>query len=312
MTTLKSALLRALPWPVVNLARRLRGYLRSRHYADPAVAQKYLGAVDADWRWRIDNVRACPDNEFIPRVADAGTLKDGFITMHNGIKVSALGYYGAGTMNMLAENRGVHEPQEERAFADVLKYIPAGGNMLELGAYWGFYSVWFAKTVPDSRNYLLEPEPENLDSARENFRANGATAVFDSAYVGGADGRAENGAPTVCVDSYCARHGIDHLSILHADIQGFEVEMLKGARRMLSEGRVDYVFISTHSNELHYACADTLKSYGYEVLASADLDETYSVDGLLVARLGTVEGPKELPISCKPVAGREAGAGSGG
>ncbi|MGE3821361.1 MAG: FkbM family methyltransferase [Isosphaeraceae bacterium] len=306
MSTLKSTLKRAVPWPVIHMARRLRGYWRSRNYADPTVAERALGTVDADWRWRIDDVRACPDNAFIPRVPDAGTLKDGLITMHNGIKVSALGYYGAGTMNMLAENRGVHEPQEERAFAEVLKHVPAGGSMLELGAYWGFYSVWFAKTVERPQNYLLEPEPENLKSARENFRINGASAVFDSAYVGATDGRADNGTPTVTVDTFCARHGIDRLTILHSDIQGFELDMLRGAERMLSCGNIDYVFISTHSNELHHACADALKAHGYVVLASADLDETYSVDGLLVAKRAAVEGPIEVPITRKPVAGREA------
>lgn len=299
MSTLKSTLKHAVPWPVVRMARRLRGYWRSRNYADPGVAARSLGEVDADWRRRIDDVRACPDNAFIPRVPDAGILKDGLITMHNGIKVSALGYYGAGTMNMLVENAGVHEPQEERAFAAVLKLIPAGGTMLEVGAYWGFYSVWFAKTIERSRNVLLEPEPENLKSARENFRINGATAVFDSAYVGAADGRAENGTPIITIDSLCARHGINHLAILHADIQGFEVEMLRGANRMLSGGHVDYVFISTHSNELHDSCAETLKSLGYLILASANLDETSSVDGLLVARRGSLDGPEEIPITRK-------------
>ena len=56
---------------------------------------------------------ACPDNQFIPRVPDAGKLEGGQVVMHNGIKVGGMGYYGAGILNMLIENRGVHEPQEE-------------------------------------------------------------------------------------------------------------------------------------------------------------------------------------------------------
>ena len=310
MSDSKSFIRRAVPWPIVYILRRLRGYGRSRGYADPATSQRLLGKVDPLWRWRIDTVLASPDNAFIPRVPDAGILKDGWITMHNGLKVSALGYYGSGVMNMLVENRGVHEPQEERAFAEVLRHIPAGGTMLELGAYWGFYSLWFAQVVERPRNFLLEPESENLTSAGQNFEFNGGTAVFDMAYVGATDGRSDNGTPIVTVDTYCARQGIERLSILHADIQGAELDMLRGARRMLSGGHVDYVFISTHSDDLHRDCADALKAYGYTILASADIEETYSVDGLLVAKRASLDGPTEIPISSRSAAGRETGGES--
>ena len=67
-----------------------------------------------------------------------------------------------------------------------------------------------------------------------------------------------------------------------------------------SRPAIDFLFISTHSNELHAECIRILQSHGYSILASADLEQTYSVDGLIVARGPRVFLPAELAISKKP------------
>lgn len=66
---------------------------------------------------------------------------------------------------------------------------------------------------------------------------------------------------------------------------------------MLGELRVDYVFISTHSNDLHAECVVRLEKIGYVVVVSCDLDGTYSVDGLIVAHRPGVAFPDLPPIS---------------
>ena len=97
------------------------------------------------WENRINNVMSCGDNQHIPRHPDAGKIVDCRLIMHNGVKIAPLSYYSAPMLKMLMLNRGVHEPQEERIFQDILRGIPEAGCMLELGAYWGFYSLWFNK-----------------------------------------------------------------------------------------------------------------------------------------------------------------------
>lgn len=296
---LKPLLKRILPPRLRFLLRNVMGFWESRFYSHPYKAQRAIGDVMPYWRQRIDEVVACPDNAYIPRVSAAGLLRDGFIVMHNGIEIAALGYYGAGAMNMLLENRGVHEPQEERAFAEVLRCLPDDCTMLELGAYWAFYSLWFATAVRRPRCFLIEPSYANLRSGMMNFLRARRTATFEQAYVGANDGTATDGTPVVSVDSFCQRKGITHLNILHSDIQGAEVDMLTGAREMLNHKKVDYVFISTHSDEKHYGCLRFLRSYGYRILASADLRETYSYDGLIVARSSIINAPRAVPISKK-------------
>ena len=219
--------------------------------------------------------------------------------MHNGLKVGGLSYYGAGIMNLLIENKGVHEPQEERAFQDVLPWIAHGSSMLELGSYWGFYSLWFSKSVVDAKNYLVEPAGDNLEAGRVNFRLNGKQAVFENAYVGAADQSSNHATPTISVDSFLKRQSITKLAILHSDVQGAELDMLRGATQAFERRVIDFCFVSTHTNELHLHCLAFFERNQYRILASANLDQSYAEDGLIVAISPVANGPEKLLISFK-------------
>jgi hypothetical protein len=265
-------------------------------HLDAGMARASLGTVDAEWRMRIDAVLACSDNAHIPRVANAGELRDGRIVMHNGLLVGALGYYGGGILNMLVENRGVHEPQEERAFAEVLHHLSNSGVMVELGAYWGFYSMWFLKECPGGRAILIEPDAKHLLSGRQNFEMNGFHGEFEAGYVGKRTGLARDGTPMTTLDELVRRQQIERLTILHSDIQGAELDMLEGGRETFERGIVDYVFISTHSNELHRGCLEKLRSYGFAILVSCDVDATVSYDGVIVAKRTGLEFPAAIEV----------------
>ncbi len=254
------------------------------------------------WRQRIRDVLACPDNERLPRVEDAGRVVDGAFVMHNGIRILPHSYYSAEVrvQQMLEATQGVHEPQEERVFHEVLAHIPSGGVMLELGSNWGFYSLWFAREVKEARNYLVEPDARYLENGRRNFELNHQPALFEQGYVGAAASVAEDGVKILCVDDFCESHGIGHLHLLHADIQGAEVDMLRGAARMLDREAVDYLFVSTHDNGKHQECLRMLRARGFLILAEVDLDATYSFDGIIVAKRPGVAGPETVAISRKP------------
>lgn len=154
------------------------------------------------WDDRVRNALAAPDNARIPRVPEAGRIHDAALTLHNGIRVGELSYDGEGPRRLMAKNRGVHEPQEEFVFQEVLKLLPPGSQMLELGSYWAFYSIWFYHAVPEARCLCVEPDARNLEMGRGNFTLNhGAippNVVFEQAYAGAADGRAPDGTPIVC------------------------------------------------------------------------------------------------------------------
>ena len=279
-----------------GLLQRLRLYRQFRQFSSEWEATE-------DFALKIRDVCAAPDNRHVPRVPNAGQIEDGFLIMHNGIRVVPDSYTGSGMTDLLRQNRGVHEPQEEMAFAQVLAWLKeraaAASTMIELGSYWAFYSLWFSAEMAGPRCFCVEPEGENLDFGKRNFAANGRTADFTQAFVGAAYAPAAQpgGIPTVSVDSLIRDKGIGHVEILHADIQGYELQMLEGARESFAAGKIDYVFVSSHSNFLHYRCLETLAQSGFTILAEVDLLETYSTDGIIVAGRTGLPRLEKIPVT---------------
>ena len=227
---------------------------------------------------RFREIVSDPLNLLIERAPGAGLVSpDGLVTLHNGVQVPFSGEhaYYEGFSDVLVINRGVHEPLEEFVFQEVLRLMPERPVMMELGAYWGHYSMWLNKVRPHAQNWLVEPNGHNLEIGRRNFERNGMTGEFirSSVRKGGFE-----------VDRYLAKRRIGRLDILHADIQGFELEMLDGAADTLRARKADYVFVSTHSAELHDGVKAALAGHGYRVEISSDFDnETTSFDGLVFA-----------------------------
>jgi hypothetical protein len=240
------------------------------------------------WLDRVNRLVSCPVNGEIPRVACSGKLKNGLLVMHNGILIDPATFYGIFGLLLLSANRGVHEPQEELMFGRVLSEQREGALMLELGAYWSFYSLWFQQRVKGGRSILVEPLAENLEAGRRNFQLNGAQGDFVHAYVGDRSGRHADGTRIIGVDDFLEERGIEYLDILHADIQGYELDMLNGTARALRDMRIGWLFVSTHRNDLHSDCEGLLLNAGYKVVASVNRDASYSEDGILVVKSPTV------------------------
>lgn len=274
---------------------------RFLHAVSPALEaqlrRRFSRSRDRDWGYRTQLVESCPDNAFIPRVPNAGEVVDGFQVMHNGLKVVCGSYYGEGPVSMLRRNRGVHEPQEERVFQEVLKVIPPESVIIELGAYWAFYSMWFCKEVAHSHAFLVEPVAENLAYGEKNFAANSLHGHFTQAVVGRTPAVTDDGMAVISVDDFVARHRLSHVAIVHCDIQGAEVEMLEGCRNTIQEGRVSWFFISTHSDALHADCETFLRDSRFVIVTSVPPSQSYAIDGILVARASSVPGIPPLVIS---------------
>lgn len=226
---------------------------------------------------RYRDIVSDPLNLLIARHAKAGCVEDGMVYLHNGLRVPASGenaYFGRFS-EILVINRGVHEPLEEYIFQTLLGRIGPRPVMVELGAYWGHYSMWLKLERPEAEVILVEPDVANLAAGRSNFAFNGMEGEFIQAFVG--DGQFE-------LDRFLSTRSLSRLDILHADIDGHEVPMLRGAAQSLASHRIDYVFISTHGDERHNLVLDTLRQAGYRLEVACDCStETTSFDGLVFA-----------------------------
>jgi FkbM family methyltransferase len=247
----------------------------------------------------------CTDSRPIPKVARAGKTFQGpagrYQLMHNGVKVIEDCYYGRWMTELIRLLKGHHEPQEEKAFHEVLQHVPGRAVMVELGSFWAYYSLWFHRRVRGARNYLVESDPNNLEVGRRNFALNGATGRFFNYRIGRRSSAPEpfccesdnvcRDIPQITVDDFVALTGLRRIDVLLADIQGAELEMLEGAARSLEQGKIRFVFLSTHHHSIsndpltHQKCLRLLEDRGAHVLAAHNVTESYSGDGLIVASL---------------------------
>jgi hypothetical protein len=234
-------------------------------------------AAADDFVGRFREIISDPLNLLIRRVPNAGVVEDGQVCLHNGLKVPFNGpgsYYGDFSQ-VLSINRGVHEPLEEYVFQQVTSALPTAPIMLELGAYWGHYSMWLKQARPDATVYLVEPEAENIEAGKANFLRNGMAGEFIQDFVGRGHFQ---------VDRFMRERGVDHLDVLHSDIQGYEMEMLEACTDLLKQRKITYAFVSTHSQQLHDDVMRVFRSFGYRVEVAADFDEeTTSYDGFVFA-----------------------------
>ncbi|MEO0392060.1 MAG: hypothetical protein AAF213_02305 [Pseudomonadota bacterium] len=232
---------------------------------------------------RFREIISDPLNLLIDRVEDAGVVKDGLVTLHNGVRVPADGdaAYYSDFSAILQINRGVHEPLEEFVFQEVLRSLPEQPRMIELGAYWAHYSMWLQQKRPQAHNIMVEFHPPFVEVGKRNFALNG----FDGEFINQAV--APDGW---LVDPFMKERGYDRIDLLHADIQGAEVRMLASGIQSIEAKKIDRFMIATHSANLHMFVAGALAKEGYRVEVDCHPDTgSYASDGFVYATAPHVE-----------------------
>ncbi len=257
----------------------------------------------------------CRDADVLPKVADAGAVvraPDGTMVqiMHNGVRVLAGGYYGAWMQDLITRCHGHHEPQEEVLFAEIMRHLGDDAVMIELGGFWSFYSIWFLSGGLRRRSFVVEADPAHLEVGRINAALNGCAPVFIPGFVGSEEAaprlfQTEQSGPVplpcLTVPGMMARHAIDRLDLLHCDAQGVELGVLESCAALAASGRLGWVMVSTHGHRIsqdpltHQRCLAVLRQAGASILAEHDVQESFSGDGLIVARFGAVPAAWRTP-----------------
>lgn len=275
---------------------------------------KYLNTLipeNTELRERVLTTLFCQDCDYLPKVEHAGEIffdsaqNTSYQLMHNGIKILQDCYYGKWMTTLIELSKGHHEPQEEKLFHETLKCLPSNPIMIELGSYWGYYSMWLKKEIPDAQVYLIEPDPKNILIGQNNFKLNNLFGTFEHAMIDEKSCNTqtfidwdykEHTIPATNMDDFAEKHSIPFIDILHSDIQGAEIAMLKGCQKLMSEKRIGYYFISTHRGA-HKKCLSILKEYNLEILIAITRKESFSADGLIVAKLPHLPSPQNLAMS---------------
>ena len=159
---------------------------------------------------------------------------------------------------------------------DDLKRLTVGADPLQVifdvGANRGQTSLALLRTFQEARVYAFEPVQGTYASLCTNVRHEPritpeCIALSDEACTAdislfGDDGksslngtmedslhRCRSGTQSVSittVDQYCNERRIDQIDLLKSDTEGHDRKVLIGARRMLREGRVRFVYVEFH------------------------------------------------------------------
>ena len=267
---------------------------------------------------RIDMATRCRDCDILAKDVRAGDVvidDDGarVQVMHNGLRVAADGYCGAWMTRLIGRCRGHHEPQEERVFHEIVARMPAGATMIELGAWWSFYALWFLKDAPGRRAIALEPDPDRRAVGEANAARNGLVPRFVPGFVGATpapsaafaldDGRSIQ-VPRWTVPQLLGEARWESLDLLHCDAQGAELAVLESCAGLLQQGRIRTVVISTHHHSItgdpltHQRCLALIEACGGVVIGEHDVHESFTGDGLIAARFGAdAAGWPVVPLS---------------
>lgn len=152
----------------------------------------------------------------------------------------------------------------ERAIAErhlLARRVSPGDRVLDIGANLGYYALLFARAIgPDGRIDCFEPEPQNLETLAENFRANRLeeSVRIHPVAVGEKAGSVRldpglNGVVTELGALEVPVRRLDDLDDLHdrpvdflkIDVEGYEGPVLRGAARILARDR-PALFVEIH------------------------------------------------------------------
>ena len=150
--------------------------------------------------------------------------------------------------------------------------------IFDVGANSGIYGFVSLSANPEATVHAFEPTSEIADRVRMVTQTNSIDGLFvhqcavsDSTGTaklircnGGGDNdgmnyidkEASNIGETVTlisIDEFMARNRIEHIDLLKIDVQGHEIEVLRGCSRALAEGQIDTIFLELNWGESSYA-----------------------------------------------------------
>ncbi len=161
----------------------------------------------------------------------------------------------------------------------------------DIGAHCGYTVLIESQAVgPGGRCVAFEPNPRNRHLLGLHLKWNRTANVAVLPYaVSGADGELSFGweghqrassisshlggtgwkVPVRHIDGLIASGEAPSPTFLKIDVEGAELELLRGATRLLAHEPQLLIVLSTHTAELHEACAALLRAAGFAIIETS-------------------------------------------
>ena len=182
-----------------------------------------------------------------------------------------------------------YKPQLEfnAEFSFIKKACKKGSTVFDIGAHHGVQtipmSLW---TAQQGKVYAFEANRSNAITLQANINLNKLNHTYGYyCAVGNHTGEIQitgetvnddhhESIPTPCyaLDTFCAEHSIQTADFIKIDVEGYELQVLEGAQRMLSQR--PYISLELHINEIQMYGGKT-----NQVMALIDWDQ-YNVSAM--------------------------------
>ncbi len=167
--------------------------------------------------------------------------------------------------------------------------LKSGDTVIDCGAYIGDFTLYAAAAVgPSGRVIAFEPDAgiygrllanielnglKNITAVNKGLWSNDGVLKFVGdnvkgySFMFGGDTPAAVDTPVVTLDNELVRLKVGRVDFIKADVEGAEIELIKGAVKTLSTGRVMAAIASYHAIDGKKSCfelEETLARIGYK------------------------------------------------
>jgi FkbM family methyltransferase len=175
----------------------------------------------------------------------------------------------------------------------VQQFSPKIGDIvIDVGAAFGFYTILASKRVGQrGRVVAIEPQPDSFEMLKKNIKLNKLTNIVTLNYAVSSrkttlklyssystiqerDGQSLQSYIEVSadnLDNLLRQLDIDEVNWVKVDVEGAELEVLKGAVGILSRSRDIALFVEVHSPDLVRPILELCESYKLRV----EFEKTY-------------------------------------
>lgn len=143
-------------------------------------------------------------------------------------------------------------------------------TMIELGSNQCYYSLLFKHILGKNitTNIMVEPFKTHYDVGQKQFELNNCTGIFYNNSIGTSweNFRSTFDVEPITLNEILKEQDISEVDIIQCDIDGSEHYMLDINSDFFINKKAKYLFLGTHSTELHNNCKQMLEQYGYNIL----------------------------------------------
>jgi len=142
------------------------------------------------------------------------------------------------------------------------RFCTPGATCFDVGAREGYVALALAKLSGDGRVVAFEADRIEYERLRRNIAANPALAPAVEARHARVTGRAADDRSDVTLDDAAFEDGQPLPDLVKLDVEGWELEALRGGARLLEKHR-PHLVVETHSAKLEVGCLELLRGHGY-------------------------------------------------